>query len=178
VRRWPKGEGALNQALDHRLSVTFSGSGVPAPPTGLCFLPASRLALDLTAGMLPGTYSRVLPKPPAAYGTGSLPGLWHGDDYRHHSLAAHAEFSVHARWVSFAEQGWVTSRERRRYPVQVAKCQDDLPGCTNPTLPFTVTPMASISFPIDHSRRYAVIESTPGYSVLTAVRFTDGTKQS
>ena len=57
-------------------------------------------------------------------------------------------------------------------------CQDDLPGYTNPTLPFTVTPMASISFPIDHSRRYAVIESTPGYSVLTAVRFTDGTKQS
>ncbi|MGA7412436.1 MAG: hypothetical protein WBW33_18300, partial [Bryobacteraceae bacterium] len=72
-----------------------------------------RLALCLTAGMLPETDSRVRPKPPAAYGTGSLPGLWHGDDYRHHSPAAAAEFLVHARWVSFAEHGWVTSRERR-----------------------------------------------------------------
>jgi hypothetical protein len=63
------------------------------------------------------------------------------------------------------------------YPVQVAMCQDDVPGCTNPTLPSSVSPMASISFPIDQSRRYAVIESTPGYSAATAVRVAEGGKR-
>ena len=33
--------------------------------------------------------------------------------HRHHPPVAHEEFSVHARWVSFAEHRWVTSRERR-----------------------------------------------------------------
>jgi hypothetical protein len=64
-----------------------------------------------------------------------------------------------------------------KYPVQVAMCQDDVPDCTNPTLPYTVAPMGSISFPLDHSRRYAVIESTPGYSAATSVRFTEGSKK-
>ncbi len=63
------------------------------------------------------------------------------------------------------------------YPVQVAMCQDDVPGCTNPTLPYSVLSMASISFPIDQSRRYAVIESTPGYSAATAVRIAEGNKR-
>jgi len=63
------------------------------------------------------------------------------------------------------------------YPVQVAMCQDEVPGCANPTLPYTVAPMASISFPLDHSRRYAVIESTPGYSAAASLRFTEGAKQ-
>ena len=63
------------------------------------------------------------------------------------------------------------------YPVQAAMCQDDVPDCSNPTLPYTVAPMASISFPIDQSRRYGVVESTPGYSVATALRLSDGTKQ-
>ena len=62
------------------------------------------------------------------------------------------------------------------YQVQVAMCQDDSPGCANPSLPYTVAPMASISFPIDQSRRFAVIESTPGYSAATAVRLTEGGK--
>ena len=56
-------------------------------------------------------------------------------------------------------------------------CQDDVPGCNNPTLPYTVSPMASISFPIDQSRRYAVIESTPGYSAATGVRVAEGGKR-
>ncbi len=64
-----------------------------------------------------------------------------------------------------------------KYPVQVAMCQDEVPDCTNPTLPYTVAPMASISFPLDHSRRYAVIESTPGYSVATSLRFAEGAKK-
>lgn len=63
------------------------------------------------------------------------------------------------------------------YPVQVAMCQDDFPDCTNPTLPYRVAPMASISFPIDQSRRYAVVESTPGYSVATALQLSEGTKR-
>ena len=64
------------------------------------------------------------------------------------------------------------------YPVQVAMCQDDVPQvCTNPTLPYSVSPLASISFPIDQSRRYAVIESTPGYSAATAVRMAEGSKR-
>jgi hypothetical protein len=63
------------------------------------------------------------------------------------------------------------------YPVQAAMCQDDYPGCTNPTLPYTVAPMASISFPIDQSRRYTVVESTPGYSVATALRLTEGAER-
>lgn len=63
------------------------------------------------------------------------------------------------------------------YPVQVGMCQDDRPNCTNAILPSTVAPMASISFPIDESRKYAVIESTPGYSVATTLRFTDGTRK-
>ena len=62
--------------------------------------------------------------------------------------------------------------------VQVAMCQDDRPGCRNPTLPYAVAPMASISFPIDQSRRYAVIESTPGYSALTALKLTEGAKRT
>ncbi|MGA2371666.1 MAG: PEGA domain-containing protein [Candidatus Korobacteraceae bacterium] len=64
------------------------------------------------------------------------------------------------------------------YPVQVAMCQDDVPGCTSPTLPYSVSPMASISFPIDQSRRYAVIESTPGYSAATGVRVAEGGKRT
>ena len=63
------------------------------------------------------------------------------------------------------------------YPVQVGMCQDERPNCTNPTLPSTVASMASISFPIDQSRRYAVIESSPGYSVATTLRLSDGTKK-
>ena len=63
------------------------------------------------------------------------------------------------------------------YPVQVAMCQDDVPECTSPTLPYSVSPMASISFPIDQSRRYAVIESTPGYSAATAVSVAEGAKR-
>ncbi len=63
------------------------------------------------------------------------------------------------------------------YPVHVAMCQDQVPGCTNPTLPYAILPMASISFPFDHSRRYAVIESTPGYSAAASLRLTEGTKR-
>ena len=37
--------------------------------------------------------------------------------------------------------------------------------------------MASISFPLDHSRRYGVIESTPGYSVAALLRISEGVKQ-
>jgi hypothetical protein len=64
------------------------------------------------------------------------------------------------------------------YPVQVAMCQDERPGCRNPTLPYAVASMASISFPIDQSRRYAVIESTPGYSAVTSLRLTEGAKST
>jgi len=64
------------------------------------------------------------------------------------------------------------------YAVQVSMCQDDHhPTCTSTALPSTVAPMASISFPIDQSRRYAVIESSPGYSVAATVRLSDGTKK-
>lgn len=64
------------------------------------------------------------------------------------------------------------------YPVQAGICQDDHhPNCTSPALPSTVAPMASISFPIDQSRRYAVIESSPGYSVATTLRLSDGTRK-
>ncbi len=64
------------------------------------------------------------------------------------------------------------------YPVQVSMCQDDHhPNCASPALPSTVSPRAGISFPIDQSRRYAVIESSPGYSVATTLRVSDGTKK-
>jgi hypothetical protein len=63
------------------------------------------------------------------------------------------------------------------YPVQVAMCQDDVPDCTSPTLPNTVAPLASIAFPLDHSRRYGVLESTPGYSAVVLLSPTEGTKQ-
>lgn len=89
---------------------------IPPPPTGLCFLPAARLAIRFLAGMLAVSYSRVRPKPPAAYRTRSLPGLWHGELLS--SPPARAEGwvqSVQNRWVSFGEQTWVTSRERRRF---------------------------------------------------------------
>ncbi len=54
-------------------------AGIPTPPTGLRFLPSRCLAIRCPAGMLPLSHSRVRPKPPAAYRTRSLPGLWHRD---------------------------------------------------------------------------------------------------
>ncbi len=52
---------------------------IPASPTGLCFLPSRGLAVRFGAGVLAVSHSRVRPKPPAAYRTRSLPGLWHGE---------------------------------------------------------------------------------------------------
>src|ERR1035441_2122965 len=87
---------------------------VPAAPTGLGFLPPRRLAFRLPAGMLAATYARVWAEPPPANRTRSLPGRWHGDASGHHALVRETGSGQNA-WVSFGKQGWVNSRERRRY---------------------------------------------------------------
>lgn len=60
------------------------------------------------------------------------------------------------------------------YPVQVGMCQENYPDCTNPALTNKIAPMASISFPLDPTKRFAVLESTPGYSAGAALKWTDG----
>jgi hypothetical protein len=100
--------------------------------------------------------------------------------YRHPELTKRPLAAVPHRWnfdVTDNAGSLFYFVNLSEYPVQVAMCQDDHPNCTNPTLPYRVAPMASISFPIDQSRRYAVVESTPGYSVATALQFSEGTKR-
>ena len=63
------------------------------------------------------------------------------------------------------------------YPVQAGMCQDNYPDCAPPSLPYTVRPHASLVFPIDEQERFLVMHSTPGYSVATAVQWTEGLKQ-
>ncbi len=60
------------------------------------------------------------------------------------------------------------------YPVDVGMCQADYPGCTSPTLPHRVSPLASTSFPVDQQKRFLVFESTPGFSVATALEWGEG----
>lgn len=63
------------------------------------------------------------------------------------------------------------------YPVQAGMCQDSNADCVPPSLPYTVQPHARIVFPIDPQKRFLVMHSTPGYSVATAVKWTEGMKQ-
>ena len=63
------------------------------------------------------------------------------------------------------------------YPVQAGMCQENYPDCMLTSLPHTVRPHASLVFPIDQERRFLVVHSTPGYSVATAVEWTEGLKQ-
>ena len=110
----------------------------------------------------------------------TIESISQGAVYRHPAELTKHLFAVPHRWTYDVANNlgflfyFVNLSE---YPVQVGMCQDQRPNCTNPTLPSTVAPMASISFPIDQSRRYAVIESSPGYSVATTLRLSDGAKK-
>jgi hypothetical protein len=59
-------------------------------------------------------------------------------------------------------------------PIAVSMCQENYPDCTNAALPFTVAPSAMIAFPINQDKRYAVLESTPGFSAATVQAWTSG----
>ena|ERR1017187_4025711 len=63
------------------------------------------------------------------------------------------------------------------YPVQAGMCQENYPDCVLLSLPYTVKPHASVLLPIDQQRRFLIMHSTPGYSVATAVEWTEGLKQ-
>lgn len=63
------------------------------------------------------------------------------------------------------------------YPVQAGMCQENCPDCVVASLPHTVEPHAGLVFTIDQQKRFLVIHSTPGYSVGTAVEWTEGWKR-
>jgi hypothetical protein len=68
--------------LPRRALIDPVGDGITEillAPIGLCFLLACRLALRLSAGMLPVSDPHVRSKPASAYRTSSLSGRWHGD---------------------------------------------------------------------------------------------------
>jgi hypothetical protein len=63
------------------------------------------------------------------------------------------------------------------YPVNVGACESDRPKFSCRTLSHTVAPMAQIVFRLDQSRRYSLIESTPGSSAAQLIHVIDGDKR-
>jgi hypothetical protein len=90
------------------------------------------------------------------------------------------EYSIHHRYTYdvFALQGALyVFVNLSDYPVQAGMCQENYPDCVVPSLPRTVEPHAGLVFTIDQKKRFLVMHSTPGYSVATAVEWTEGLKQ-
>jgi hypothetical protein len=87
---------------------------------------------------------------------------------------------VHHRWVinqSSSPAFLTLFVNLSEYAVQVGACGAPGPRYSCRTLDHTVAPMAQIAFRLNSSTRYTILESEPGYSVSTAVHFSDGEKQ-
>ena len=92
--------------------VEAAGGGVlrvGGAPLGLGPLVPRRFAGRIVAGPLAGSHPHVGQKPAAADRAGLLAGLGHGDP-----LSPQPGVQLRAGWVTFGEQRWVNSRERRR----------------------------------------------------------------
>ena len=104
-RRWVGLRRALLESVGRRVI------RVPAPPPRLGLLSAFRLALWLSADVLPLSYSWVRPKPPPADCAGPLPGIGHVDLF----IGTTRPGAFRSRgWVGFGEYRWVGLAERRR----------------------------------------------------------------
>ncbi len=64
------------------------------------------------------------------------------------------------------------------YSVGVDVCQSNVPNCSNPSLSRTVSPLAAIVLPIETGRRFAILESSPGFSAATAVKDSEGIRKT
>jgi hypothetical protein len=109
----------LRRLLLRRALLDPVGRGVfpiPPPPTRLCLTTARALAFRLATGMLPLSYSRVRPEPPATNCAWSFPRLGHGDASSSPRAGRGRSQSDQIAWVTSGERRWVILGERRSQP--------------------------------------------------------------